>query len=241
VTFPAANNGVLGKAAVLANGWFEVADAPSLSPINGVTLEVTLQPAGDPDCGPGDDLRVLLRKGAAYELVLLDTRRLRASVRVADGATYSLTSPAPIVADGATWTRVTAEYDAASGRMQLRIDGSVVAEQAFAPAPLEAAAAPLMIGGAGPGPACGAGQGFAGALDEVSVSRIARHLDGAAPPDPPGDMPDGGVDPNPPGPGGGGGCCGAGRDAPGAGGPLLLGLAVGAALRRRRGARGAVR
>jgi hypothetical protein len=39
ISFPAANNGVVGKAAVAANGWLEVDDDPSLSPVNGITMD----------------------------------------------------------------------------------------------------------------------------------------------------------------------------------------------------------
>jgi hypothetical protein len=199
-------------------------------------MEMTIRPAGDPDCDAGNNFRVLLRKGESYSLVLEETRGVRARVRVAGGEVYALYSGAVLPADGVTWTRVTAEYDAPSGRMQLRFDDAVVAEETFPPGKLEATADRLTIGGVGARPACGEGVNFAGAIDEVSVSRIARHIQTPAPPDPdPGTMPDGGVEPGGPG-GGGGGCCEAGGGA--AGSSIWLGLLVLLGLRRRAGAVG---
>ena len=42
--FPGANNGVLGKAVDAVNGWLEVNHDPSLSPTNGITMEMSLKP-----------------------------------------------------------------------------------------------------------------------------------------------------------------------------------------------------
>jgi hypothetical protein len=113
--------------------------------------------------------------------------------------------------------------------MQIRFDDRLVAQETFAPGLLEGTGESLLIGGIGPRPACGGGINFDGAIDEVSVSRIARHM-GAVPaidagiPDAPGT--DVGPPYTPPA-----GCC----DARGpAGGPAVLGLLVLAAIRRRR-------
>ncbi|MDQ3336850.1 MAG: LamG domain-containing protein [Myxococcota bacterium] len=214
ITFPGANNGVIGKAAVMNGGWFEVTHDASLLPTNGITMEMSLRPAGNPDCDASNNYRMLLRKGEAYSLVLEETRGIRARVRVAGGLVRELYSGAVIAADGATWTKVTAEYESTNGKMQIRFDDVVVAEETFPPAPLAGTNDLLTIGGVGPRPACGEGINFAGTIDEVSVSRIARHL---APPDTTGDAgvggdggaePDGGAMNNGDG---GGGCCDAGN------------------------------
>ncbi len=235
--FPGANNGVLGKAVDAVNGWLEVNHDPSLAPTNGITMEMTVRPTGDPDCDGGNNFRTLLRKGEAYSLTLEETRGIRARVRVAGGATRDLYSGSVITADGATWTKVTAEYDAQSGRMQIRFDDVVVADQTFAPAPLEGTTDKLTIGGVGVKPACGVGINFAGTIDEVSVSRVARHI-GTADPEP---VVDGAPDAGTGGPDGGGGgnnpgdespagCCGAGAGR----GSVLLGFVVALGLVRRR-------
>jgi hypothetical protein len=235
IAFPGANNGVVGKAAVASGGWLEVADDPSLLPANGITMEVTIRPAGDPDCDAQNNFRVLMRKGEAYSLVLEETRGVRARVRVAGGEIRDLYSGAQLVADGATWTKVTAEYDAASGRMQIRFDDQVVADQTFTPAQLEGTADKLTIGGTGPSSACPAGGGFSGTIDEVSVSRIARHIGTPAPDDA---GPGGGDGGNTPDAGnganngdGGGGCCDTGSTG---GAPIALAIAVMFGLGRKR-------
>jgi hypothetical protein len=138
-------------------------------------------------------------------------------------------------ADGATWTKVTAEYDAPSGKFQIRFDDNVVAEETFPPAQLSGTGEVLRIGGNGPAPACPVGGNFAGTIDEVSVSRIARHIQ-TPPPDDPGGAPDAGPgnpsnDAGPGEPGTSpGGCCDSGRNTAGSGALALLVLA---ALRRR--------
>jgi hypothetical protein len=157
-------------------------------------------------------------------------------------------------ADGATWTKVSAEYDAASGRMQIRFDEVVVAEQTFAPAVLAGTGAMLTIGGTGAAAACPpAGGNFAGTLDEVSVSRVARNIgtpepmvDAGAGPDGgnggDGDAGTGGDGGNDANGDGGGGCCrvagNGGRSAEAGDGlrTAVLGLLVAAAVigRRRR-------
>jgi hypothetical protein len=229
LAFPGANNGVIGKAAVMTNGWFEVTNDASLSPANGITMEMSLRPASDPNCDATNNYRFLMRKGEAYSLILEETRGVRARVRVAGGAIRDLYSGAEIPVGA--WTKVTAEYEATTGQMQIRFDDVVVADQTFGPAKLEGTTDMLTIGGIGTRPVCGEGINFAGTIDEVSISRIARHL---APPEMPGDdagitddatPPDGGNANN----GGGGGCCDAGRKS-----SAWLALLVGLLLARRR-------
>jgi hypothetical protein len=232
ITFPGPNNGVLGKAAVAASGWLEVDHDASLLPTNGITMEMTIRPAADPDCDAGNNFRILLRKGDAYSLVLEETRGVRARVRVAGGAIRELYSGAVMPADNATWTKVTAEYDAPSGRMQIRFDDEVVADETFPPAQLAGTTDPLTIGGVGNRPPCGEGINFAGTIDEVSISRIARHIQTPLPPDAGAtDHPEAGTGPGPGDPAPPGGCCEtSNRSAPGS---LFLALLVLLVLRRR--------
>jgi hypothetical protein len=234
VSFPAANNGVLGKALVATNGWLEVADAASLSPINGITMEMTLRPTADPDCDGQNNYRVLLRKGEAYSLVLEETRGIRARVRVAGGTVRELYSGSVLPLDA--WTKVTAEYDALSGHMQIRFDDAVVADMTFPPAELAGTSDRLTLAGIGTAPACPVGGNFVGLVDEASISRVARHI-GTAPPDP---VLDAGADGDggPSGDAGNAdtgtgasGCCDSGRSAPGS---LVLALALVLVMRRRR-------
>lgn len=86
-----------------------------------------------------------------------------------------LYSGAVIPADGATWTKIVAQYEAATGLMKILFDGSVVAQQQFAPAPLAGSGESLEIGGIGPRPVCGEGVNFIGVIDEVAVSRVRRY------------------------------------------------------------------
>jgi hypothetical protein len=153
-----------------------------------------------------------MRKGDAYSLVFEESRGVRARVRVAGGVVRELYSGAQAPLNA--FTKVTAEYDATSGKMQIRFNDNLVAEESFPPAPLAGTNDLLTIGGIGVRPACGEGINFAGTIDEVSISRIARHL---APPDMPGDdasVPDGSAMPDSGGAannGEGGGCCDAGN------------------------------
>jgi hypothetical protein len=235
VAFPAANNGVVGKALVATNGWLDVPHDASLSPVNGITMEMTLDPTQDPNCDGQNNFRVLLRKGEAYSLIFEETRGIRARVRVEGGAIRDLYSGVELPLD--QWTKVTAEYDAPSGKMQIRFDDVVVAEETFAPAPLSGTSDALTIGGIGTSAVCTVGGNFTGIIDEVSVSRVARHIETPLPPD-------AGVDNGGSGSGGdagpgggnetgaGGGCCDAGGSAPA--GSFLLGLGVLIVIRRRR-------
>jgi hypothetical protein len=233
ISFPAANNGILGKAAIASNGWLEVAHDASLLPTNGITMEMSLRLASDPDCDGGNNFRVLLRKGDSYSLILEEPRGVRARVRVAGGAIYDVYSGTAIGLD--TWTKVTAEYDAPTGRLQIRFDDQIVAEQTFPPAQLEGTDDPLTIGGVGSGPACREGGNFDGTIDEVSISRIARHIQtpssdagpGGGEPGTDAGPGGGGGDPDPAAPGG---CCDARGNAAGA---WLVGLVL-LALRKRR-------
>jgi hypothetical protein len=233
--FPAANNGVVGKALVATNGWLDVPHDASLSPVNGITMEMTLNPTQDPNCDAQNNFRVLLRKGEAYSLILEETRGIRARVRVAGGAIRDVYSGAELPLNA--WTKVTAEYDAPSGRMQIRFDDVVVAEETFPPAQLAGTSDPLTIAGIGNASSCPIGGNFTGIVDEVSISRVARHIETPLPPDAgvpdagsgsaDGDAGTGGNSETGPG----GGCCDAGGSAPASSAVLCLGVLV--LLRRR--------
>jgi hypothetical protein len=239
VGFPGPNNGVLGKALDATNGWVEVDDDPSLQPINGITMEMTIRPLSDPDCDGQNNFRVLLRKGDGYSLVLEETRGVRARVRVEGGEVRDLYSGVELPVG--EWTKVAAEYDAASGTMQIYFNDQLVAEQTFAPALVSATADDLTIGGIGNAPACPVGGNFHGTIDEVSVSRISRHLGTPEMPDADPGAPDAstnnpGADGGSGGGDGGGGCC---QTGDGGGGAIVLaivvvGVLIGGGRRRRR-------
>lgn len=179
ITFPGPNNGVLGKAAIATNGWLEVAHDPGLEPTDFITMEMAIQPAADPDCDADNNFRFLLRKGLAYSLVFEETRGIRARVLVAGGVERELYSGEVIPADGATWTKVAAQYEASTGVMQVLFNGIVVAQQQFDPAPLIGTGESLKIGGIGPRPTCGPdGLNFNGVIDEVAVSSVPRYASG---------------------------------------------------------------
>lgn len=179
IAFPGPNNGVVGKAAIAAGGWLEVLHDPSLEPTDAITMEMSIKPASDPDCDAGNNFRFLLRKGTAYSLVLEETRGIRARVQVAGGEERDLYSNEVIPADGATWTKIAAQYEASTGVMEILFNGVVVAQQGFDPAPLAGSGETLKIGGIGPRPTCGPdGLNFDGVIDEVAVSRVRRYASG---------------------------------------------------------------
>lgn len=234
ITFPGPNNGVLGKAAIANGGWLEVAHDASLQPINGITMELSIKPARDPDCDGNNNFQVLMRKGEAYSVILEETGGVRARVRVAGGTIYDLYSGVELTTDGATWTRVAAEYDAASGKFQIRFDDQIVAEQTLAPAVLEGTTDKLTLAGSGPAAACAVGGNFAGEVDEVSVSRIARHIQTPAAPDAGGGGPGDDASTGTTGPNGrSGGCCD--TNGPGSGSLALASAVLVVLGRRRRG------
>jgi uncharacterized protein (TIGR03382 family) len=142
-------------------------------------MEMSIKPAGDPDCDADNNFRFLLRKGVAYSLVFEETRGIRARVQVAGGVERELYSNEVIPADGATWTHVAAQYEASTGVMEVLFNRVVVAQQQFDPAPLAGSGETLKIGGIGPRPACGPdGLNFNGVIDEVAVSRVRRYASG---------------------------------------------------------------
>jgi hypothetical protein len=244
--FPAKNNGLLGKAVVLdgMSGHLEVAHSTSLSPVNAITMEIAVNPAADPDCDGQNNFRVLLQKGTAYSLIFEDTRGVRARVQVAGGAIYDVYSVTQLAVG--QWSRVAAVYDGATGDLAFFVDGKETNRSHNPPAQLMASTDVLTIGGpVGARPACPDGNGaFAGAIDEVAISRVARSFGAAPVPDagtvapPAPDAP--AAAPPPMAAGGGGGGCAVGGPMRGAALVLLVIAAVQTAAwarRRRRSSR----
>ncbi len=186
VSFPAQNNGALGKAAVLdgRGGSFTVAHAASLSPVNGITVDMTIAPEEAPDCDAENNYRILLRKAGEYSLILEDNSQLQGRVWVEGGTEYSIWSQTAIPTG--RYSRVAFTYEAASGEMIFYIDGEETARESYPPAPLGGGSADLVFGGPGAvRPACPDGEGaFLGRLDEVSISRVARTFEVEDPDDP---------------------------------------------------------
>jgi len=210
-SFPARNNGALGKAVELdgRNGRVVVAHASSLNPVNQLTVELTVRPRSPVDCDGGNNYRYLLGKGdierGAYSLVLEDSMGLQARIH-AGGETRSIWSMRAIEVNRLTHIAFT--YDAASGEMAFFVDGVETNRETFAPGLLDGSGDALMIGGNADSPACPSGNGsFHGTIDEVRISNVVRYGDVIPPPPPlPGDDAgtpggDGGTTP-PPGDGG---------------------------------------
>ncbi|HEV8323736.1 MAG TPA: LamG-like jellyroll fold domain-containing protein [Myxococcota bacterium] len=187
LAFAAANDGVVGKALAFdgVDDWIEVPDAASLSPVNGVTLDFYARPDVEPDCDGNNNWRLVLGKGdigtGSYTVVLEENRALQVRFGVAGAGEQSLATPALALG---VWTHVSCEWDGMSGAAGCWLDDAPVAAATLATGTLApVAGASLTIGAAGARAACPAGDGaFAGALDEVSVSRYARRLGAPGPP-----------------------------------------------------------
>jgi hypothetical protein len=188
-SFPAKNNGLLGKAAVFngTSSHIDVVHATSLNPVNAITIELAVKPTVDPNCDGNNNYRMLLGKGdigtGSYSVVLEENLVVQARVRVASGQLYALHSNVPIALNA--WSRVAVQYDAASGEMVFLVNGVETNRTTHPPAILAGQADKLTIGGPnGTRAACPNGDGaFQGELDEVAVSRVWRYGAPPAPPD----------------------------------------------------------
>lgn len=182
-SFPARNNGQLGKALSLdgVTGRLEVAHASSLLPVNAITIELSLKPRSEPNCDANNNYRLLLGKpniNGAYSLVLEEDRSFQARVRVANGVQYDIRSNA--IAPLNQWTHVAFQYDAATGTMVFLMNGVETSRVVRAPAVLAGTNDLLFIGAPGARAACPNGDGaFDGELDEVGITRAWRY--GAVP------------------------------------------------------------
>jgi MYXO-CTERM domain-containing protein len=205
--FSPVNDGVVGKSLSFdgVDDRVSVADAQSLNPVNGMTVAMWINPTSSPDCDAENNYRLLLGKGdindGAYTLILEESLALHARVNV-DGVQQELWSPPLVVGQ---WTHAAFEYDGATGKAGFFFDDEPVTEETLAAGELTPSSAPLTIGAPGAREACPPGDGaFHGRLDEVGISRYARHYGEPAGPVP--------------GTGGGGATSGAGGDAAGVGG-----------------------
>lgn len=180
-TFPAANNGLFGKALIFGGDGdhVEVPDDASLDPVNALSVELWIWPAGPVDCDGNNNYRMLLSKGGlggSYSLVLEDDMSLQARVRTG-GAQRSVRSGAGRVTPRA-WNHVGFTYDAATGELAVFIDGERTGVAAHPATTIDDSGDPVRIGGPGGARAtCPNGDGaFEGLIDEVRISRIARDL-----------------------------------------------------------------
>jgi MYXO-CTERM domain-containing protein len=178
--FPDANNGIFGKALQLdgTSTWVEVPHTDSLAPVNALSVELWIRPDAPVDCDGNNNYRLLLGKGnlpGPFSLVLEDSLQVHAFVR-AGGVERSLVSDVAVPLGA--WTHVGLGYDGATGQTRLWLDGRVAAGHDGPPAPLDASAAPLTIGGPGGARAACPNQDgiFQGAVDEVRLSRVLRDL-----------------------------------------------------------------
>jgi hypothetical protein len=182
-SYPARNNGLLGKALSVdgLSGRLEVPHATSLLPVNAITIELALKPRSEPNCDANNNYRLLLGKpniNGAYSLVLEEDRSFQARVRIAGGVQYDLRSNA--IAPLGQWTRVAFQYDAASGTMVFLVNGVETNRVVRAPAVLAGTTDLLFVGAPGVRAACPNGDGaFDGEVDEVAITRAWRY--GAVP------------------------------------------------------------
>jgi hypothetical protein len=181
--FPLRNNGALGKALVFdgIGGRVEIPSATSLSPVNAITVELTVRPTTDPNCDANNNYRLLIGKpniGGAYGMVLEDDRQVLARFQVANGQTYDIRSGQQIPLN--QWTKVAFQYDAASGTVVFLVNGIETARVQKTPSLLTSTNTGVFIGAGGVRAACPNGDGaFQGELDEVAISRKWRY--GAVP------------------------------------------------------------
>ena len=182
------NDGPVGRALTLEgiDDRVEVAASPTLTPQQGITLDFWIRPTVDPDCDANNNYRVVLAKGGidgAYSVVLEDSPALH--IRFGSDLAHGLvTPPLPL----AQWTHVSCEWDGPSGHAGCWYDDQPVTQAQLATGTLPSDSSPLYIGARGARTACPNGDGaFAGQLDEVAISRVARRLGTPVPPDPSGD------------------------------------------------------
>lgn len=178
--FPAANNGIFGKALQLdgLTRWVSVPHTDSLTPVNAFTAELWVRPDAPVDCDGNNNYRLLMAMGniqGPFAIILEDGEVVRVRVHAGGIERDALADhPLPI----GTWTHVGATYDATTGQVRLALDGALAGAHDGPPAPLDPSTAPLTIGGpGGDRPACPNNDGnFNGAIDEVKLSRTVRDL-----------------------------------------------------------------
>lgn len=241
------NNGVLGRAVTFdgVDDRIEVPHSITLNPNNGITISFWIHPTEDPDCDGNNNYRLLLAKGnidtGTYTVVFEENRALQVRFNV-DGTQHPVIAP-PLALN--QWTHVSCEYDGPSGEAGCWYDDARVTTTQLPAGTLTGSTAPLTIGAPGARAACPNGDGaFKGMLDELAISRFARHLStppaapdaGVGSPDAAAfGTPDSGSNPAVDGGSGGGGegGCGCGTNRGGGGSALLLLLAMALAVGRR--------
>ncbi len=196
-TFPTTNIAPTGKAMLFdgVGAHIEVPHDSSLDPVNAITIQMRLRLDADPDCDGANNYRVLLGKGdlgtGSYSIVLEDSRQLHGRVNVG-GEQHSIVSTLALPLG--VWTELVLSYVAQTGELKFEIDGMPAGVAMIAPGTLTGSNSALTIGGPGGArAACPAGDGaFAGAIDEVRISRFDRNgepdPDPGAEPDPAADM-----------------------------------------------------
>lgn len=179
--FPAANNGLWGKALVFGGDGdhVEVPHAASLDPVNAISVEAWIRPAAPVDCDGNNNYRFLLGKGnigdGSYSLVFEEGERFQARVRVG-GMQRSIVSDRGVPVG--QWSHVGFTFDGASGQMRIFVNGEQAGAVSHPAGTLTGSTQPLRIGGPGGTRAvCPNGDGsFQGEIDEVRVSRTVRDL-----------------------------------------------------------------
>jgi hypothetical protein len=179
--FPAANNGLFGKALVFdgVDDWVTVAHTDPLNPLAALSIELWVYPTAPVDCDANNNYRLLLGKGniadGAYSIILEEGQVVQARVKVG-GVQRSLVSTTPLTVGA--WNHLGIGYDGATGTLTAWVDGEPAGEALGAPGNLDGSPHALTIGGPGGArPACPAGDGnFAGVIDEVRISRVLRDL-----------------------------------------------------------------
>lgn len=187
--FPLRNNAPGGKALVFdgVGAHVRVPHSSTLDPVNAITIEMRLQLDADPNCDDANNYRYLIGKGnigdGSYSIILEQDRHLQARVNVG-GEQRALVSTMPL--EVRQWSDIALRYDGATGEMSFTFDGAPAGEVTYAPGTLTGSTADLTIGGpGGVRDACPDGDGaFAGAIDEVRISRSDREPDPDPNPDP---------------------------------------------------------
>ncbi|MEI2708809.1 MAG: LamG-like jellyroll fold domain-containing protein [Chitinophagaceae bacterium] len=158
--------------------WLEVPHSDSLTPGSVVSLELWVRPDAPVDCDGNNNYRLLLSKGnisGPYAVILEDGEVVRIRVHAGGVERDALADHNLPIGE---WSHIGATYDSSTGQLRLAINGEPAGAHDGPPAPLDASAAPVMIGGpGGVRPACPTNDGnFQGAIDEVKISRNLRDL-----------------------------------------------------------------
>lgn len=176
---PAANNGVDGKALVLdgVTGRMVVNDAPALTPLYALTVEMRVRPLSHPSCSDGNNYRVLLAKpdlGGSFSLVFEDDASFQARVR-AGGVEHAIWSNAAIPIG--EWSTIAFTYLSTTGETAFFVNGVETNRVTGTPGTIDDNVSSLLVGGPGISDACPeTGHGsFHGEIDVLKISNIVRY------------------------------------------------------------------